>query len=381
MEGEWFMAKQKKDAYRKLTRIVIVLFVFLVACGVGYMLVDQSIVAQTEENQMRADEENQQRAANYRQVINEERQRFAQETAIVWPEPKGDAWEILDLSSYPVKNAIPIAATRQELMTGGLMLLNHWHSQPFDFPESELVSMTRVDKSVPVSNSSVKLFPNAAYALSEMLAAAKEEGLENFLIEEAFRTNASQQDYYDEEASRYVNSLYGDALVAKVRQSVNVPGTSEYQSGFSFRVDRWLQGDAEFNDPKFQTTEHSDWLLENSWKYGFIFRFPVEGYPNATVTDKSYKTGESKKLSVYRYVGKPHAEIMHEMNFCMEEYIEYLMDHPHIAVYKNGQKVYEITWQPLSNSYSGASVEIDSAANEYSVSMDNVGGVITCMVF
>ena len=80
-------------------------------------------------------------------------------------------------------------------------------------------------------NSSVKLFSNAAYALSDMLAAAKEDGLENYLIEEAFRTNETQQKYYDEEARRYVNSLYGDALDAKVRQSVNAPGTSEYQSG------------------------------------------------------------------------------------------------------------------------------------------------------
>ena len=375
------MAKKQKDAYSKLKGFVIVLFVFVVAAVVGYVLVDQSIVAQQEENQLRAQEENQQRAAAHQQTVEAEIQRYKEETAMVWPEPKGDAWEILDLANYPVQNTETVYVERDQLITGGLMLLNHWHSIPENFPEGELKSMTNVDRNVPVRNSSVKLFSNAAYALSDMLAAAKEDGLENYLIEEAFRTNETQQKYYDEEARRYVNSLYGDALDAKVRQRVNAPGTSEYQSGFSFRVDRWREGDAEFNDPKFQTTEHSDWLVENSWKYGFVFRFPVAGYPNATMQDKSYKTGESKMLSVYRYVGKPHAEIMHEMNFCMEEYIEYLRANPHFAVYKNGQKVYEITWQPIGNMYSGIQIEKDRTAIEYIVSMDNVGGVVTCMIF
>ena len=375
------MATKKKDAYSKLKRIVLVLFVFTVAAVVGYVLVDQSIVAQQEENMARANEENQQLDAAYRQKVAQEIQQFNEETALVWPEPKGEEWEIVDLSNYPVQNANMRYVEQDELITNGLMLLNHWHSLPNNFPESALVSMISVDKTVPVKNSSVKLFPNAAAALSRMLAAAKDEGLENFLIEEAYRTRETQQKLYDEKAAKYVNSLYGDPLIAKVRQEVNVPGTSEYQSGLSFRVDRWLNGDAEFNDPKFQTTEHSDWLVENSWKYGFVFRFPVEGYPNATMQDKSHKTGESKKLSLYRYVGVEHAEIMHEMNFCMEEYIEFLMQNPHFAVYKNGQKVYEITWQPLDNLYSGVQIETDMTAIESIVSMDNVGGVVTCMVF
>lgn len=374
------MAKKKADAYGKLVRILIILFVFVVLFGVGYALANASIKAQQEEYAAWAQQENARLTQAHQQVVQQEIKRYQEETALVWPQPKGEAWEVMDLSQYPVQNSYSVSASRQEMITAGMLLLNHWHSVPADFPVSELVSMTSVDKTVPVSNSSVKLFPNAAYALSQMLAAAKEAGLENFLIEEAYRTQETQQGHYDKEAANYANRFSGDALIAKVRQNVNVPGTSEYQSGFAFRIDRWLKGDAEFNEPKFQTTEHSDWLVENSWKYGFVFRFPVEGYPNATMADKSYKTGESKKLSVYRYVGIPHATIMHQMNFCMEEYIEYLMDHPHIAIYENGRKVYEITWQPLHGNGS-ASVEIDRSATDYSISMDNVGGVITCMSF
>ena len=375
------MAKtEHANAYGKLIRILIVLFVLTVVCLAGYVMMDKSIQVQQAENTLRAQEENERLQQQYQQALAEQNAKLEQKEAVQWPVPKGDAREVLDLTGYPVLNAMNITATRQDLMTGGLLLLNHWHTQPKDFPESELLSIVSVDKNVPVSGSSVRLFPNAINALIEMLNAAKADGLENFLIDEGYRTNEAQQEYYDKEAARYSDRYSGDALINKVRLNVNVPGTSEYQSGLAFRVDRYLRGDAEFNDAKFQTTPHSDWLVENSWKYGFVFRFPVQDYPNDTMEDRSYKTGESKKMSVYRYVGQGNAAVMHAMNFCMEEYIEYLVQHPHIALYENGVLKYEVVRQEY-NGAASAQVEVARSAKDYTVSMDNMGGVIVCMSY
>ena len=124
----------------------------------------------------------------------------------------------------------------------------------------------------------------------------------------------------------------------------------------------------------------ADWLLKNGWKYGFVFRFPVEGYPNETVIDKSYKTGVSSKLMIYRYVGEGHAAAMKQLDMCMEEYIEYLMAHPHIAVYEDGNLKYEIT-RVNADTTNGAKVELSGNAKDFSVSMDNCGGVIVCMSY
>ncbi|MBE5787276.1 MAG: D-alanyl-D-alanine carboxypeptidase family protein [Clostridiales bacterium] len=382
MEGEWKMAKKKKDAYRLVGRLLIVSFILVVACAVGYFLVDQSITAQLEENQAKAQDVTDSLVLRYNIEKQEEDARLAAESVVEIPGPtQNEGWEIVDLTGYPLQNAVHVSAERKEMITGGMMLLNHWHSVPYDFPEGELVSMVSVDKGVPVEDGTVKLFPNAAYALSQMIAAAKEAGLENYIVREAYRTNETQQGHYDKEAARYANRFSGDALVNKVRQQVNVPGTSEYQSGLSFRIDRWKSGDAEFNEPKFQTTEHSAWLVDNAWKYGFVFRFPVAGYPNVDNVDKSHKTGESKMLGIYRFVGEGHAAAMHLMNLCMEEYIEYLMAHPHIAIYENGVLRYEITWKGMDQNAASVNVEISSRANDYSISMDNVSGVITCMSY
>ena len=180
---------------------------------------------------------------------------------------------------------------------------------------------------------------------------------------------------------KYAANFEGEVLKQKtIAAGVNYPGTSEYQSGFSFNPRQYKRGDAEFNAPKFFETPHSDWMVENSWKYGFVFRFPVNEYPNETVGDKSFKTGESKKLMIYRYVGEGHAAAMKQLDMCMEEYVEYLMAHPHIAVYENGKLKYEITRVSYNNQPT-ATVEVSRNAAEYTVSMDNCGGVIVCMMY
>ena len=374
--------KSKSSAYRKLVTILIVLFVLLAICAAGYFLLDQSIKTQEEESARAAADENARLEEQYRQAKAEETAKQSQGESQQWPKPKASGWDVLDLSDFPVMNTFSAEVSRKDLLLGGMMLLNHWHAIPADFPTSELVGVHATDKTIPVSSSKVQLFPAAVTALSQTLQAAKEAGFEGYIIDEAFRSNETQQANYDKEAAKYAETLNGEALKEKVSKSVNYPGTSEYQSGFSFRVDRYKKGDTEFMNQKFQNMDMSDWLLAHSWEHGVIFRFPVQGYPNATVEDKSYKTGENKKMSIYRYVGKGNAAVMHVMDFCMEEYIEYLMAHPHIALYEDGVLKYEIVRTPGgSTEGAGSTVQISRAAKDYSVSMDNCGGIITVMSY
>ena len=56
-------------------------------------------------------------------------------------------------------------------------------------------------------------------------------------------------------------------------------------------------------------------MVENSHKYGFVLRYPK---------DKESITGIEYEPWHFRYVGKEHAKVMKENNFCLEEYVEYL---------------------------------------------------------
>ncbi len=57
--------------------------------------------------------------------------------------------------------------------------------------------------------------------------------------------------------------------------------------------------------------ERYAWLQENSWKYGYVQRYP---------DDKEAITRVLPNYDMYRYVGKEVAKIMHEENLCLEEY-------------------------------------------------------------
>ena len=57
--------------------------------------------------------------------------------------------------------------------------------------------------------------------------------------------------------------------------------------------------------------------MENSYKYGFILRYP---------TNKKDITGVNYEPWHYRYVGKENALQIKKLNVCLEEYIEILKE-------------------------------------------------------
>ncbi len=375
-------AVKQKDAFKTLRRFVIVLAILaLLAAALSYYLkikVDTDLQQLTEETARM----NELAAQQHEQAVREyQEEHKTVQAALVRPEPSAVGWDVIDVSQFDLASPTSVTVSRAEILSSGMLLLNRWHSIPADFPESNIQAVVSVDNSIPVSGSGVKLFPAAISAVSEMLKAASQEGLDNYLVDGAYRTMQEQTDLYQKESSKYESRYQGDALVEQVIKNVNYPGTSEYQSGLSFRISRWRSNDSDFNKEKFETTMHSDWLVENSWKYGIIFRFPVYGYPNDTVTDKTFKTGESKKLRIYRYVGKANAAAMHTMDMCMEEYIEYLADHPHIEVYEDGVKRYEIMYVPGGADGEDVSVQVSGQAESYSVSYDNMGALIVTMSY
>ena len=176
-------------------------------------------------------------------------------------------------------------------------------------------------------------------------------------------------------------NLTEEQLIERARKNVNYPGTSEFNSGLSFCLYLYEREDGEskqyYKETPFYDTPDGQWLLENAWKYGFVFRFPTAGYPTSAMMDKAYKTGMTMKLNCYRYVGKGHAAVMHHLDLCLEEYIEYLMDHPHIAVFEDGVKRYEITYQYVGDDVATFTVNTNRLTNNYTMTLDNMGGLIT----
>ena len=135
--------------------------------------------------------------------------------------------------------------------------------------------------------------------LMEMLEAAREENWGELpMVVSGYRTQDTQQSLYDEKIREYKNEGYSEAdAVKQAEQWVAKPGYSEHQTGLAVDING-------------ATYDLYFWLQENSYKYGFIFRYPG---------NKTDITGTAEEVWHYRYVGVEAATEMYENGLCLEE--------------------------------------------------------------
>ena len=378
------MARTKKS---KAVPVVAVLTLLIIAAAVVCFLIKPLVIEPQREAIRKANEaakaevenRNKEAEAKYASAIAELESQASIPTNPSWPDHKNEGVDILDLTGIPLENQSAVTMSRAELMTGGMLLINEWHSRPEDFDETGVVSVGKTykgDDKIQAKDNNVTLFPNALAALHEAVVAAKAEGMEHYLVEEGYRTYQTQETYFNNKMTKLSSRYTGDALIAAAKKEVNYPGTSEYNSGLAFELRLYEKNNPDISTPKYSTTDQGKWMNENCWKYGIVFRFPQNGWPLQTSTDKSFKTGVSKHLNLYRFVGKGNAAVMHYKDFTMEEYIEYLEEHPHIALFEDGVLKYEIYRQYIGEA-GYADVQLTRNARNYSSSLDNMGAVIT----
>lgn len=145
--------------------------------------------------------------------------------------------------------------------------------------------------------------------LQDMLDACRADGYDP-MIYSSYRTMSKQKKLYNNKINQYINQGYSKkSAIQAAGEIVAVPGTSEHQLGLALDiVDRLYQ----VLDENQENTQTQKWLMNNSWKYGFILRYP---------TDKRDITGITYEPWHYRYVGKKAAKEIFEAGLCLEEYL------------------------------------------------------------
>jgi len=123
-----------------------------------------------------------------------------------------------------------------------------------------------------------------------------------------YRDRDTQEQLFNDEVRKYIEEGKTREEAEKLAiKRVARPGTSEHETG--------LAVDFNYVNMEFEKSKAFEWLVENSHKYGFVLRYPK---------DKESITGIEYEPWHFRYVGKEHAKVMKENNFCLEEYVEYL---------------------------------------------------------
>jgi len=179
---------------------------------------------------------------------------------------------------------------------GGILVANKSYPVPSDYvPEGYPVPMVNV-----IEN---RLLPEAQEKFTEMQQAFFVDHPSNkgFRIQYGYRSYITQANLYDN-YKKAGGFEYAETIAAR-------PGHSEHQLGLAADVN--VNGVVTLNET-FKNTVEGKWLAANSWKYGFILRYP-EG--------KTSATGYVFEPWHFRYVGVEAAAMICESGLSLEEFL------------------------------------------------------------
>jgi D-alanyl-D-alanine carboxypeptidase len=184
-----------------------------------------------------------------------------------------------------------------------LMLVNKYYKLDEKYVPNDLVSISSNYAWGTIGSQQTRKVTYDAF--QEMWEAANNEQQIYLMVNSSYRDYASQKEVYDNYAKQK-NEKYADSIAAR-------PGHSEHSTGLSLDIFTKTSS----NKNTFKDNPAYTWLKDNSYKYGFILRYPE---------NKEDITGYSFESWHYRYVGKDVAKYIYDNNITFDEYYAYFIE-------------------------------------------------------
>jgi D-alanyl-D-alanine carboxypeptidase len=188
--------------------------------------------------------------------------------------------------SLPIENTAPASNKNIDIL-----LVNADNPLAQNYQPVELINLFKQrGRKFQLARSDIEICRIVYEAMQNMFTAAKNDGVDGFIITSGYRS-------HDEQAAIYANTTNGTAAL---------PGTSEHQTGLAFDVTAYGNGN-------FELTPQFEWLSKHCGEYGFILRYPK---------GKEDITGFPYEPWHYRYVGLPYSKEIMDEGITLEEYLE-----------------------------------------------------------
>lgn len=242
-----------------------------------------------------------------------------------------------------------ITLTQNDVHTGELILVNAEHPIVHPFAPHLI--------SVVSDYAEVYLQEKTAVVLERVLESIGSAG--QIVPVSGYRPKSEQHQIYAD-SLREKGRAFTEKYVAK-------PNHSEHQTGLAIDLGR-KQDEIDFIRPDFPYEGICERFRQEAVSYGFVERYQQ---------GKESVTGIAHEPWHFRYVGWPHAAVMHSGDMALEEYTEYLKQFPyekqHLQVRERGNNV-EIFYVSVGK-YDTISVTLPECST-YQVSGNNVDGCI-----
>jgi len=177
------------------------------------------------------------------------------------------------------------------------VIVNKYNHLDMDFIPKDLVTLFD-------TNRGAKMVRPAAEAYKDFINAAKKDGI-TLESTTAYRS-------YNFQKTLYTNYVNEDGVKEADTYSAR-PGSSEHQLGLAVDLNDPNVSGSRLNEKDFE------WVLNNSYKYGFIVRYTKEGVPI---------TGYMEEPWHIRYLGIDLATKVYQSGLTYEEYYDlYIMEY------------------------------------------------------
>jgi D-alanyl-D-alanine carboxypeptidase len=209
----------------------------------------------------------------------------------------------------PVYITLPGAKTIRAIVDDYSQTSSIWaivsktHPIPTDYVPASLKIpdvATRTDK----SDAERSIRSDIETPMKNMFDAATADGYQ-LMIGSGYRSAALQAVYF--------NSLANSVGETAANQSIARPGQSEHQTGLAADIST-VSRNCYISDC-FAETDEGQWLVKNSYKYGFTLRYPKD---KVTITGYQYEPWH------FRYVGIDLATALHDSGLTLDEAWPYL---------------------------------------------------------
>lgn len=250
--------------------------------------------------------------------------------------------------------------TREKLYCGKMLLIDEQHPVPAAAPAPNTLSIAAYAGSqVATRQAQTVTEEETLEALKTLFQAGRQKGHGNWTVFAGTRSNAQQLDLQLEQLGIFAQTHSLETAAAMAAKTWERPGCSEHQTGYAVDI-RLVDGWAEPPHAEaLGASKSGAYLLENAWKYGFIYRYG-EKNPHR-MAEENYH---------FRYVGKSNAELMYLLQMTMEEYLALLREKKEIAYFENGLLKYYAVCEEVMQDWL---TKVPAEAVTIDVSYDNTG--------
>ncbi|MBC8534822.1 M15 family metallopeptidase [Yeguia hominis] len=276
--------------------------------------------------------------------------------ALQTKEPQSKSLQTQSVHTDPeLSNYHTVSLKESEIHSGELILVNSENEFWDPADETNLVCVfDGKTASYNVSDKNVEVASQVLAPLNQMLddfyARYQTDAV---LVASGYRSFALQASLLEDEIAQEGST--------EAARWITQPGYSEHHTGLA--VDLSIYHTETGLSESYDGTGIYSWINENAPRYGFVVRYSNE---------KQAVTGIAAEPWHFRYVGVPHASVMQENGFCLEEYLSFLQayafERQHLRV-QCGDTTYTIYYTDQLD----VPVPNDRA---YSISGNNVDGFI-----